>query len=167
MRKMTQANLEAALAGESQAHIKYLAFADKAERAGRPHIARLFRATAYAERVHATNHLRELGGIGDTVANLTAAIEGENYENTEMYPAFDAVAKLQEEKGAIRSIHFALEAEKIHEVLYGEAKESVAAGTDIEDESVFVCPVCGHTVIGEAPDKCPICGLKKEKYCEF
>lgn len=167
MRKMTQANLEAALAGESQAHIKYLAFADKAERGGYPHVARLFRATAYAERVHATNHLRELGGIGDTVANLAAAIEGENHENTEMYPAFDAVAKLQEEKGAIRSIHYALEAEKIHEVLYGEAKESVAAGEDIEDEPVFVCPVCGHTVIGEAPDRCPVCGLPKNKYREF
>ncbi len=167
MRKMTQANLEAALAGESQANIKYLAFADKAERAGYPHVARLFRATAYAERVHATNHLRELGGIGDTVANLAAAIEGENHENTEMYPAFDAVAKLQEEKGAIRSIHYALEAEKVHEVLYGEAKESVTAGKDIEDEPVFVCPVCGHTIIGEAPDRCPVCGLPKNKYREF
>jgi len=84
-----------------------------------------------------------------------------------MYPAFDAVAKLQGEKGAVRSIHYALEAEKIHEVMYGEAKESVATGKDIESAPVFVCPVCGHTAIGEAPDKCPVCGLPKDKYREF
>jgi len=167
MRKMTQANLEAAFAGESQARMKYTAFADKAKREGYPEVARLFRAIAYAEQVHAINHLRELGGIGSTVDNLVAAIGGENYENTEMYPAFDAVAKLQGEKGAIRSIHYALEAEKIHEEMYGEAKESVAAGNDIESASVYVCPVCGHTAISEAPDKCPVCGLPKEKYCEF
>jgi rubrerythrin len=164
---MTQANLEAAFAGESQACMKYTVFADKAERQNYPEVARLFRAIAYAERVHATNHLRELGGIGDTVANLAAAIEGENHENVEMYPAFDAVAKLQDEKGAVRSIHYALEAEKIHEVMYGEAKESVAAGKDIESAPVYICPVCGHTVIGEAPDKCPVCGLPKKKYHEF
>jgi len=95
MRAMTEANLEAAFAGESQAHMKYAIFADKAAREGYPEVARLFRAISYAERVHATNHLRELGGIGDTVANLEVAFSGENYENTEMYPAFDAVARLQ------------------------------------------------------------------------
>jgi rubrerythrin len=117
MRKMTQANLEAAFAGESQAHMKYAIFADKAEEEGYPEVARLFRAISFAERVHATNHLRELGDIGDTVANLGTAMKGENYENTEMYPAFNAVAKLQEEKGAMLSIHYALEAEKIHEAM--------------------------------------------------
>ena len=167
MRKMTQANLEAAFAGESQAHMKYAIFADKAEKEGYPEVARLFHAISYAERVHATNHLRELGGIGDTVANLAAAMDGENYENTEMYPAFDAVAKLQEEKGAMRSIHYALEAEKIHEAMYGQAKEAVKAGNDIKAAPVFICPVCGHTAIGEAPDKCPVCGLLKKKYREF
>ena len=167
MRKMTQANLEAAFAGESQAHMKYAIFADKAEKEGYPEVARLFHAISYAERVHATNHLRELGGIGDTVANLAAAMDGENYENTEMYPAFDAVAKLQEEKGALRSIHYALEAEKIHEAMYGQAKEAVKAGNDIKAAPVFICPVCGHTAIGEAPDKCPVCGLLKKKYRKF
>ncbi len=167
MRAMTKANLEAAFAGESQAHMKYAIFADKAEKEGYPEVARLFQAISYAERVHATNHLRELGGIGDTVANLEAAFNGENYENTEMYPAFDAVARLQEEKGAVRSIHFALEAEKIHEAMYTEAKGSVATGQDIKAAAVYVCPVCGHTVIGEAPDKCPICGVPKDKYREF
>ena len=167
MRAMTKDNLEAAFAGESQAHMKYTIFADKAEKGGYPEVARLFRAISYAERVHATNHLRELGGIGDTTANLTVAIDGENYENTEMYPAFDAVAKLQEDKGAVRSIHFALEAEKIHEAMYTEAKGSVATGQDIKAAAVYVCPVCGHTVIGEAPDKCPICGVPRDKYREF
>ncbi len=167
MRAMTQANLEAAFTGESQAHMKYAIFADKAAKEGYPEVARLFRAISYAERVHATNHLRELGRIDDTVANLEVAFNGENYENTEMYPAFDAVARLQEEKGAIRSIHYALEAEKIHEAMYTGARESVGAGKDIKSAPVFVCPVCGHTVIGEAPEKCPICGVPKDKYREF
>ena len=167
MRKMTQENLKVAFAGESQAHMKYAIFADKAEEEGYPEVARLFRAIAFAERVHATNHLRELGDINDTVSNLEVAIGGENYENTEMYPAFNAVAKLQNEKGAMLSIHYALEAEKIHEAMYGEAKNMVASGSDIQSASVFVCPVCGHTVIGEAPNKCPVCGASKEKYHQF
>jgi len=167
MRKMTQANLEAAFAGESQAHMKYLIFADQAEQEGYPEVARLFRAISFAEQVHATNHLRELGGIGDTVASLETAIRGENHENTEMYPAFNAVAELQEEKGAMRSIRYALEAEKIHEAMYGEAKQMVAVDSDIKSAPVFICPICGHTVIGEAPDKCPICGAKKEKFRQF
>ncbi len=167
MHKMTKANLEAAFAGESQAHMKYTAFADKAQREGYPEVERLFRAIAYAERVHATNHLRVLGGIGNTASNLVEALGGEHYENTEMYPAFSAVAKLQEEKGALLSFHFALEAEKIHEQMYAAAGESVKAGNDIEASSVHVCPICGHTVIGEAPDKCPICGAPHDKYIEF
>ena len=134
---------------------------------GYPEVARLFRAVAYAERVHATAHLRQLGGIGDTVSNLAGAVGGENYEVDEMYPAFDAVAKQQEEKGAAHSIHYALEAEKIHEVLYGNARESVLAGNDIEAGSIHVCPVCGHTVIGNAPHKCPVCGVKEEKFRKF
>ena len=167
MHKMTQANLKAAFAGESQAHMKYAIFADKADKEGYPEVARLFRAISYAERVHATNHLRTLGGIRDTVANLETSLQGENYENTDMYPAFDAVARLQEEKGAVRSIHYALEAEKIHEVMYSEAKEVVGTGQDIASAPVFVCPVCGHTAITQAPDKCPVCGLRKGDYCEF
>ncbi|MBC7225272.1 MAG: rubrerythrin family protein, partial [Anaerolineae bacterium] len=161
MREMTKANLEAAFAGESQAHMKYLIFADQAEAEGFPEVARLFRAIAYAERVHATNHLRELGGIRDTVANLEVAVGGENYENTEMYPAFNAVAKLQGEKGAMLSIHYALEAEKIHEAMYTEAKQLVEAGRDLKAAPVYICPKCGYTVIGDPPDKCPVCGVAK------
>jgi rubrerythrin len=167
MGKMTQANLEAAFAGESQAHMKYTIFADRAERQGFPEVARLFRAVAYAEQVHAANHLRELGGIGSTADNLAAAVGGENHEVTEMYPAFDAVAKLEEEKGAIRSIRYALEAEKIHEGLYRSASESVTGGKDIDAAPVYVCTVCGHTSVGHAPDKCPVCGLLGEKFKQF
>lgn len=167
MRKMTESNLKEAFAGESQAFMKYTAFSDKAKQEGFPEVARLFTAIAYAERVHAINHLRQLGGIGDTVSNLGEAIDGENHENTEMYPAFEAVAKLQEEKGALRSIFYALEAEKIHEVMYGDAQETVKAGSDIAAQKVFVCSICGHTVYGEAPDRCPICKAVKAKYKEF
>jgi rubrerythrin len=167
MKEMTRANIEAAFAGESQAHMKYSIFAEKAEREGLKEVARLFRAIAYAEKVHATNHFRALGGIKDTAANLDAARGGENYEVQEMYPAFDAVARLQKEKAAIKSIHFAIEAEKIHEVMYKNAKSSVDKGKDINSVSVYVCSVCGHTVFGEAPDTCPICSVKKEKYLKF
>jgi rubrerythrin len=167
MRKMTESNLKEAFSGESQAFMKYTAFAEKAEKESLPEVAKLFTAIAYAERVHAINHLRQLGGIGDTVTNLEEAKKGENYENTEMYPAFDAVAKLQEEKGALRSITYALEAEKIHEVMYGDAQETVKSGTDLKPKKIFVCSICGHTVYGEAPDRCPICKAVKEKYKEF
>jgi len=94
-------------------------------------------------------------------------MDGENYEVDEMYPAFEAVAKLQEEKGALRSIFYAMEAEKIHAVMYGDAQETVKAGSDIQVQKVFVCGVCGHTVFGEAPDNCPICKAVKAKYKEF
>jgi len=167
MGEKTKANLEAAFAGESQAHVKYAIFADQAAEEGYPEVARLFRAISYAELVHAANHLRQLGGIGDTAANLGKAIGGENYEVTEMYPAFNAVAKLEKEKGAMLTIHYALEAEKGHEVIYGDAKEMVAAGSDIQSAPVFVCPVCGYTVIGEPPDKCPVSRTPKERFRKF
>jgi rubrerythrin len=167
MKQSTAENLKQAFAGESQAYMKYSIFADKAEREGFPEVARLFRAIAFAEQVHATNHLRQLGGINDTAANLEQAMAGEDYEVTEMYPAFSAVAELQDEKGALRSMHYALEAEKIHEVLYSDAKGAVEEGQDIASASVFVCPVCGHTAIGEAPEKCPVCGLPRNRFKEF
>jgi rubrerythrin len=167
MKKYTYSNLEAAFAGESQAFMKYSIFADKADREGLKEIARLFRAIAYAEKVHATNHLRTLGKIKDSTVNLQEAINGENYEVVEMYPAMDAVAKLQEEKSAERSIHYALEAEKLHEGMFTNAKGSAESGKDIPEANVYVCPTCGHTVIGDAPDECPVCGLKKDKFVKF
>jgi len=135
MHKMTEENLKAAFAGESQAHMRYLIFAEVAEREGKPNIARLFRAIAYAEQVHAQNHLWELSGIQDTPRNLAEAIAGEIFEVEEMYPAYDAVAELQGEKGAKRSIHYALEAEKIHARMYEKAKEAAAKGTGSDSEA--------------------------------
>ena len=167
MHDMTKANLEAAFAGESQAHMKYKIFADKAEEEGYPEVARLFRAISFAEQVHATNHFKQLMGVGDTVANLGAAIGGENYENTEMYPAFNAVAREQGEKGAMLSIHYALEAEKIHEVMYGEAKALVKSGQDMAEAAVYICPVCGYTVIGDPPEKCPVSKTPRERFVKF
>ena len=167
MQDMTANNLKEAFAGESQAHMKYTVFADVAEGAGYPEVARIFRAIAYAERVHATNHLRELGGIGDTVANLRAARAGELYEVEQMYPAFKEVARIQGEKGAIRSNHYALEAEKVHAGMYHDAEEMVLAGHDIEGRPVYVCPVCGHTVIGEPPAKCPVCAEPGANFRKF
>ena len=167
MHPMTEGNLKAAFAGESQAHIRYLAFADAAEKEGKANTARLFRAIAYAEQVHATNHLRELGGIGNSAANLQEAINGEMFEVEEMYPAYDSVAKLQNESGAVRSIHYALEAEKIHADMYKGAKGKADAGKDVEIGKVYICPICGYTHAGDAPDKCPVCGATQEMFKEF
>ena len=167
MRKMTEENLRAAFAGESQAHMRYLIFAEVAEKEGKPNIARLFRAIAYAEQVHATSHLRELAGIKGTPENLAEAIAGETFEVEEMYPAYDAVAELQGEKGAKRSVHYALEAEKIHAAMYQKAREAAQGGRDLELGTVYICPVCGYTVEGEVPEYCPVCGAPRDKFKTF
>ena len=167
MKKMTEKNLKDAFSGESQAHMKYLAFAAKAESENKPNIARLFRAISFAEQVHATGHLKVLGEIGNTTENLEAAVAGENFEVDEMYPSYDAVAKLQNEKDAIRSIHFAIEAEKIHAAMYTEARQSSKEGRDAKIGPIFICPVCGYTVEGDTPDSCPVCGVKKDKFEKF
>ncbi len=167
MREMTKKSLEEAFAGESMAHMKYLIFSEIAEKEGFPNIARLFRAIAYAEFVHAKNHARELGLIGKTVDNLQKGIEGELFEVDEMYPAYDAIATLQEEKGAKRAIHYALEAEKIHADLYEEAKKLAQQNKDMEFDNVYICPVCGYTEVGNVPEKCPVCGFPGEKFVKF
>ncbi len=167
MKKMTKANLEAAFAGESQACMKYTIFADIAAKEGYPEVARLFKAVAYAERVHATNHLRELEGINDTASNLEVAIGGETYEVDEMYPVFKEVAKFQSEKGAMLSTHYALEAEKIHAVMYGDAKKLVQQDRDMASNPIYICPVCGYTVIGEPPEVCPVSKTPKEEFVKF
>jgi len=164
---MTGDNLKAAFAGESQAHMRYLIFADKAEREGFPNVARLFRAVAFAERMHATNHLKALDGVGTTRDNLKEAVGGETFEVEEMYPAYKAAAEAQEEKRAHRSMDWALEAERVHAGMYAAAREAVAGGDDAALGEVFVCGVCGWTVEGEAPDVCPICGAKHEKFVAF
>lgn len=167
MKKMTEEFLKAAFSGESQAHMKYLIFAEKAEEEGLKNIARLFRAIAYAEYVHARNHLKELGMVGVTKDNLQAAIEGETYEVQEMYPVYNNTAKMQGEKGAERSTKYALEAEKIHAALYSKAKQTVIEGKDIEIRKIYICPKCGYTVEGQPPERCPVCGLPREKFKEF
>ncbi len=165
--EMTRQFLHSAFAGESQAHMRYLVFAEKAEEEGFENVARLFRAIAYAEFVHARNHLKELRKIGKTEENLAAARNGERFEVEEMYPAYLEVAKLQDHKGAQRSMRFALESEKIHEKMYEDARSTVAEGSDISLGEIYVCPACGYTVEGEAPDRCPICGAPKERFKEF
>lgn len=167
MRKMTEANLQAAFSGESQAHMKYLIFGDRAEEDGHANVARLFKAIAFAEQVHATNHFKTLNGIDATAGNLQTAVNGETYEVEEMYPAFRAVAELQGEKGAVRSTTWALEAEKVHARLYGEAKAAVEGGADVEIGEIHICEVCGWTGAGEKPNKCPICGAKAERIRTF
>jgi rubrerythrin len=167
MKKMTEKNLRDAYAGESQAHMKYLIFAKRAEEENKPNIARLFRAVSFAEQVHATGHFKALDELGNTVENLQAAIDGENFEVEEMYPSYDAVAKLQAEKEAIRSIHYAIEAEKIHAAMYTEAKQAAKEGKDAAIGDIHICPICGYTVEGEAPDSCPVCGVAKSKFVKF
>lgn len=167
MKKMTENFLKEAFAGESMAHMKYLIFSEIAEKEGYSNIARLFKAISYAEQVHATNHFKNLGNIGRTSENLQSSIDGETFEVEEMYPVYNNTAKLQEEKGAEISTHYALEAEKIHSELYKMAKDLAEKNKDIEKEDIYICPVCGFTHIGEPPDKCPVCGALKDKFKKF
>jgi rubrerythrin len=164
---MTEKSLREAFAGESAAHMKYLMFSEIAEKEGYPNLSRLFRAIAYAEQVHATNHARNLGEVGSTADNLKVAIEGETYEAEEMYPAFRAVAELQSESGARRGIEYALEAERIHADLYARALERVKGGEDLDDVQIYICPVCGYTHVGTRPDRCPVCNIPGERFRVF
>jgi rubrerythrin len=160
-------NLQAAFAGESQANRKYLAFAAKADADGKPQIAKLFRAAAAAETVHAHAHLRVMNGVGSTVANVQAAIEGEGHEFKTMYPGFVAEAKKEGNQAALKSFEFAMTVEKVHYDLYSQAAEALKAGKDLTTAKIFVCPVCGNTVLNGAPDKCPVCGVPGAKFSEI
>jgi rubrerythrin len=178
---MTSEFLHSAYGGESMAHMRYLVWGQMAKKEGFPNIAKLFEAISYAESVHATNHFREIGGgtadgtvtaggvfgAGKTVDNLQGAINGELHEVEQMYPVYLNAAKYQNEPGAERSFHFALEAEKIHAKLFQQAQDAAKKGKDIELKKVYICPVCGHTILDGAPDNCPVCGVKKEMFKEF
>jgi len=164
---MTAQNIAAALAGESQASQKYLAFADVAEAEGYPNVSRLFRAVAYAESTHARNHLSVLGAIGTTEENLKAAWGGETFEIEEMYAAYGAVAKLQGNESAQTTVRYAMTAEKDHQAIYDVVSKGVASKQDCGTDAVRVCPICGHTVIGDAPDECPVCGTAGSYFKEF
>jgi rubrerythrin len=155
-------DLMAAFAGESQANRKYLAFAKKADEDGFAQVARLFRAAAAAETVHAHNHLRVAGEVKTTEENLKSAIAGEHYENTEMYPAFIKDAEADDDKKALRSFNYANEVEKVHEMLYMEALATL--GKPGETYDYYICPVCGYTHARSAPEVCPVCGALGSKF---
>jgi len=160
----TDEGLKEAFAGESQANRKYTAFSKKAETDGFPQVAKLFRAAAEAETVHALNHLRVMKGVGPTLDNLKAALEGEVYEHTKMYPEFIAASESEKRNDARQSFHYANEVEKRHAGLYNKAIEAVKSGKDLPPLDIFVCPVCGNTFRGAPPDKCPICGASKDLF---
>jgi len=160
----TEKNLQEAFAGESQANRKYLAFAKKAEQDGFPQVAKLFRAAAEAETVHAHAHLRVMAGVKSTAENLHAAIEGEGFEYTDMYPKFLKEAEEEGNKPATFSFKHALAVEEIHHGLYTEGLKAVQSGKDLPETQIHVCPVCGNTVYGNPPDKCPICNCPGNKF---
>ena len=157
----TNENLAAAFAGESQANRKYLAFAKQAEQEGYLQVARLFRASAEAETIHALAHLKAMGGIKSTAENLKSAIEGETYEFTTMYPPFIELAESDKNAAAVRTFKLANEAEKVHAALYQKALANIDK-KDLVD--LYLCSVCGHVAEGQAPDQCPICGAKAVAY---
>lgn len=167
MKEKSEKNLSDAFAGESQAHMKYKAFGDKAEKENFPNVARLFRANSFAEQIHATNHLRTLSRIKSTADNLKAAIEGETYEVEVMYPAFIKEAADEQEPAAERMNIWAKAAEEVHAGLYKKAKEAVEGAQDVELGPIYVCQVCGFTMEGEAPGSCPVCGAPKNKFRQF
>jgi rubrerythrin len=160
----THDNLMAGFAGESQANRKYTAFAAVAEEEGHKDIARLFLATAEAENIHATAELKLAGKVGDTASNLQAAIEGETYEFSTMYPNFEKDAEAEDQKQAIRIFGFAKEAEKVHAKLYKDALDNLGSETG---ECYFLCPICGYIEKGRAPDTCPICKAKGSVFKKY
>lgn len=159
----TTDNINTALSGESQANQKYRAFAKKAEKEGFPNVAKLFKTAAEAERIHAEGHLNSLDGIGSTMENLKAAIAGETYEYTEMYPPMLEKAEADNHK-AKRMFKYAMSAEEIHAQLYKLALAAVEAGKDLAETEFYLCPVCGNIELGKPEDKCPICGTMASKF---
>jgi len=160
----TEDNLQTAFAGESQANRKYLFYSEKAEQEGHKQIAKLFRAAADAETVHARNHLKVMQGIKSTGENLLAAKGGENYEFTEMYPAFIKQAEVEGEDKARDSFDLANKVEQIHHGLFDAALSKIEKGEAIDERPIYVCQVCGNTVEGIAPERCPICGAPRRMF---
>lgn len=181
MRETTRQNMINAFGGESMAHMRYLRFAAQAVKEGFPNIARLWTAISHAEYIHAFDHYNELkeleGGFlalsmgtfgpGDTRKNLRLSIMGEAFEIEEMYPTYIETAKFQNEKSAQRSFEWSYGTEKMHLALYEKAISYADRGKDADLGPIQVCEVCGYTVEGEAPDICPICGAKREKFSAF
>lgn len=181
MNQMTSDNLRSAFGGESMAHMRYRIWGDIAEKDGYPNVKRLFLATSDAEQVHATLHFNALKdvhgdfpvtsmagfGISSTSDNLEGAKGGEIFESTQMYPAYIAVAEMQEEKEAVRAMRFATAAEKVHAERYQEAKDCVDAGKDLDAEKILMCPVCGFITFDESVEECPICHAKSSKFVAY
>jgi len=180
VKEMTETNLRSAFGGESQAHIRYKIFAERAEKSGWPNVGRLFGAISIAERIHAGNHFRNIltkggaqtvsaavFGSRNTSEDLRAGIDGETFEINEMYPVYKAVAQFQGEKAAETSFTWALETEKIHANLYKKAKQAVDQGKDVVLGPIQICSICGFTLEGDTPDKCPICGASRDKFKTF
>jgi rubrerythrin len=163
----TNDNLKDAFAGESQANRRYLAFAKKAEKEGLPQVAKLFKATAFAETVHAFNHINVMGEVKSTLENLMAAVSGETFEFDEMYPNYIQIAKEEGNKKAVWSFDVANKVEKIHGGLFSKAIHALSDKKEMVDTDYYVCEVCGNTVENSAPEKCPICGAPKEKFKEI
>lgn len=159
----TNDNLKTAFAGESQANRKYLAYAAKADKEGYPQIARLFRAAAEAETIHALAHLQNMGAVGSTLDNLKDAVAGETHEYTTMYPPMVTQAEQEGHRGK-NMLKWANAVEKVHAELYQQALAALSAGKDLSTMEIFLCPVCGHLEVGNPPDKCPVCGLAGAKF---
>lgn len=178
MKQMTQQNMINAFGGESMANMRYRHFATQARKENYPHVARLFDAISYAEFIHAGDHYRELKhldegmvansmgafGPGDTAKNLGLAVAGETFEIEEMYPAYMEIAKLQEESSAYRSFEWSYKTEKKHRELFEKAKQAVDTDRDVELDDIQVCEVCGYTLEGDAPDRCPVCNAEKKAF---
>ena len=162
----TDENMAAAFAGESQANRRYLAFAKAADAEGQTHVARMFRAAAEAETIHALCHLKAMGGIGDTLANLSQAVEGETHEFKSMYPGFIKSAETEGRNEALRMFRWAGAVEEVHAGLFAKYAEAVAAGKNPAEVKLYVCSVCGNTVEGEPPDRCPVCGSARAAFNE-
>lgn len=181
MNAMTAEALRSAFGGESQAHMRYRIWGEKAGKEGFPTVERLFMCTSDAEEVHATLHFKALekmsgdfsvtsgGGFGlaSTSENLQGAIDGEMYEVTQMYPAYIAIAEKQEEKAAVRAMKFAIGAEQVHADLFTLAKEAVDAGKDLQADVIELCPICGYITLTGEEEKCPLCQAKKSVFISY
>lgn len=163
----TNENLMKAFGGESQANRMYLAFAMQAENEGYENIARVFRAIAEGETIHALKHFEVAGKIGSTVENLEEAAKGEEYEYTDMYPEFIEKAKEEDQGKAVKSFERANEAEKVHGKTYTELKKIVEEGKDLEDKEIKLCPVCGWVGIDDIPERCPICSTPSNRFEDY
>ncbi len=164
MTDQTTKNLWEAHSGESQASRRYLAFARKAEEEGFSNLARLFRAIAESETIHAINHLKCVNGVKSSLENVQESLNGEKEEYTGMYPMFMDQAKRDTNNDALKTFYWANETEKVHADFYEKAIESLKQGEDIQVDNIHVCSVCGNTIAGDLPEKCPICGEGRDKF---